>query len=76
MELASRNQLCIYPVMGWWRDRSSLSRYLDVARYALVVTLEAPELELDLQASVAATAKAMIEARTSVNIEIGADPSG
>ena len=22
VELAARDQLCIYPVMGWWRDRS------------------------------------------------------
>lgn len=71
VELASRNQLCIYPVMGWWRDRASLHRYLDKARYALVVTLEAPEVRIDLQAKVAATAKVMIEARTAVDVKIG-----
>lgn len=71
VELASRNQLCIYPVMGWWRDRASLHRYLDKARYALVVTLEAPEVQIDLQAKVAATAKVMIEARTAVDVKIG-----
>ena len=58
VELAARDQLCIYPVMGWWRDRSSQERYLDKARYALVVSLEAPETHIDLHAKVAATAKA------------------
>lgn len=69
IELASRNKLAIYPVMGWWRDRASQQRYLDKARYALVVTLEAPEAGVDLQAHVAATADAMIAARVAARAE-------
>lgn len=71
VELASRDQLCIYPVMGWWRDRPSQNRYLDKARYALVVTLEAPETQIDLQAKIAATARSMISTRSTVGVEIG-----
>lgn len=70
VELASRNQLAIYPVMGWWRDRPGQGRYLDKARYALVVTLEAPKAGIDLQAEVAITARAMIAAKTDVPIDV------
>ncbi|MER3355574.1 MAG: S8 family peptidase [Hoeflea sp. D1-CHI-28] len=73
VELASRNQLAIYPVMGWWRDRPSQERYLDKARYALVVTLEAPEAGVDLQAHVAATVDAMIAARVAAQIDVATD---
>lgn len=70
VELASRDQLAIYPVMGWWRNRPGQERYLDKARYALVVTLEAPEAGIDLQAEVAITARAMIAAKTGVPIDV------
>lgn len=69
VELASRDQLCIYPVMGWWRDRPSLERYLDQARYSLVVSLETPETQIDLQAEVAITARAMAKTRASVDVK-------
>ena len=70
VELASRHQLAVYPVMGWWRDRPSQGRYLDKTRYALVVTLEAPGAGIDLQAEVAATARAMIAARTNIETDV------
>ncbi|WP_170573593.1 S8 family peptidase [Ruegeria atlantica] len=70
IELAARDRLCVYPVMGWWRDRVSLNRYHDKARYSLVVTLEAPEVEVDLQARVAATARSMIGVGTPVDVDV------
>lgn len=51
-ELASRGQLAVYPAMGWWRNRPSHARYHRVARYALVVSIEAPAVEQDLYTSV------------------------
>ncbi len=70
VELASRDQLAIYPVMGWWRDRPSQERYMDKARYALIVTLEAPEAGVDLQAHVAATVDAMIAAKIATQADV------
>lgn len=70
VELASRDQLAIYPVMGWWRDRPSQERYLDKARYALIVTLEAPEAGIDLQAHVAATVDSMIAATIAAEADV------
>lgn len=69
VELAARDKLCIYPVMGWWRERPGQNRFLEKARYSLVVTLEAPEVDIDLQVQIQATLDAMI--RTQAEIEIG-----
>ncbi len=70
VELASRDQLAIYPVMGWWRDRPGQGRYLDKARYALVVTLTAPEAGIDLQAEVEIAARTQIAAQAGVAINV------
>ena len=70
VQLASRDKLAIYPVMGWWRDRPSQNRFLDKARYALIVTLEVPEAGVDLQAHVAATIDLMITAQAGVPIDV------
>lgn len=41
-DLADRDYICVYPVNGWWRTRKKLEAYEKSARYALIVTLEAP----------------------------------
>lgn len=53
VELANRGQLAIFPAMGWWRNRPRHRRFDHLARYALIVSIEAPETELDLYAAVA-----------------------
>lgn len=47
-DLAARGAMAVFPVTGWWkelpkRDRSELG-----VRYAVVVSIEAPEVEVDL----------------------------
>lgn len=47
-DLAARGVVAVYPVTGWWkelpaRDRSDLG-----CRYALVMSIEVPEVEIDL----------------------------
>ena len=48
VELAARNMLYVRPVSGWWRERDALRRYDSKARYALVVSIETPDSEIDL----------------------------
>jgi hypothetical protein len=52
-ELASRGILAVYPAVGWWKTRTRLERYDKVARYALLVSIRAPEVEVDLYSEVA-----------------------
>jgi hypothetical protein len=60
-ELANRGMLAVYPALGWWRRRPKLERYDRTARYALIVSIEAPEIPVDLYAIVAAQIAAEIE---------------
>ena len=52
-ELASRGYIAVYPSLGWWKTRTALERYNHAARYALIVSIRAPESSIDLYAQVA-----------------------
>ncbi|MBO2544073.1 S8 family peptidase [Salegentibacter sp. BDJ18] len=47
-EIASCNMIGIFPIMGWWRQRSHLKRYNSITKYSLIISLETPEQNLDL----------------------------
>ena len=46
--LAARNHIAVYPTIGWWRERHHLGRWSRRTRYALVVSIRAPEVETDI----------------------------
>ena len=52
-DLGSRGCLAVYPSVGWWKTRQALGRYDRTARYALVVSIRAPEVDVDLRTEVA-----------------------
>ena len=52
-DLASRGVLAVYPALGWWKTRTALERYNKAARYTLVVSINAPELDVDLYTPIA-----------------------
>ncbi|SIS48077.1 Subtilase family protein [Zobellia uliginosa] len=47
-DLATRNQIAVYPVSGWYRTRKKLEMYDSTVRYSLIVTIEAPEIHVDI----------------------------
>ena len=51
-DLASRGNIAVYPALGWWKTRHSLERYDQQARYALVVSIRVPEVNVDLYTEV------------------------
>ena len=51
--LASRSAIAVYPTAGWWKTRQALERYDKAARYSLVVSIRAPEVDVDLCTEVA-----------------------
>jgi len=53
IELLGRDTLCIKPVVGWCRKRASREVCDTVRRYALVVSLKARNVEVDLYTPVA-----------------------
>ncbi|MBF0613441.1 MAG: S8 family peptidase [Magnetococcales bacterium] len=47
-DLASLGVIAVYPVSGWWKNRKVPGKFDSMARYTLLVSIHAPELELDL----------------------------
>lgn len=54
VDLAERGQISVYPAMGWWRTRTALERYDKEARYALVVSIAVPGVDVDIYSKVLA----------------------
>ncbi|MGK3996569.1 S8 family peptidase [Sorangium sp. So ce1024] len=52
-DLAERGVIAVYPVSGWWKDQPKRDRSEKGARYALVVSIEAPAVEVDIWTPVA-----------------------
>ena len=51
-DLASRGVIAVYPTTGWWKTRPTLERYDKAARYTMVVSIRAPEVDVDLYTEV------------------------
>ncbi|RME29293.1 MAG: hypothetical protein D6798_00375 [Deltaproteobacteria bacterium] len=60
-ELALRDHLAIYPVGGWWRHNIRERRWDDSVRYALVLSIHAPEADVDIYTPVATEVGISIE---------------
>lgn len=52
-ELASRDAIGVFPVSGWWKEKPRLQRWERSARYSLLVSIRAPEAEIDLYTPIA-----------------------
>ncbi|HYF77687.1 MAG TPA: S8 family peptidase [Symbiobacteriaceae bacterium] len=60
-ELADRGVLAVYPTLGWWKTRPRLDRYDQTARYALIVSIRAPEADVDLYNEIASQLTTLVE---------------
>lgn len=65
-ELAERGKVAIYPAMGWWRTRTKLQNWDKQARYALIISIAAPEIDVDIYTEV--LTKISTGITTTVNI--------
>jgi hypothetical protein len=52
-ELANKEAVAVYPVAGWWKDRSAYDQSERGVHYSLVVSIESPVVEVDLWTPVA-----------------------
>jgi hypothetical protein len=52
-ELAERDAVGIYPVSGWWKEKPKLQRWERATRYALMVSIRAPETDIDIYTAIA-----------------------
>ena len=47
VDLCNANYLAVYPIVGWWRERSYLGKCNNKVRYALVVSISTPRQGVD-----------------------------
>lgn len=62
-DLAQRDAIGVFPVGGWWKEKPYLEKWDTEARYALIVTIKAPGVEVDIYSPV--------EAKIAIAAEIG-----
>jgi len=60
-DLAERGVIAVYPAMGWWRTRTKLESFNKATRYALIISIEAPEIDTDIYSE--------IESRIATDVE-------
>jgi hypothetical protein len=51
--LADRDAIGVFPIGGWWKEKPNLQRWDRSARYALLVSIRAPEAVVDLYTAIA-----------------------
>ena len=52
VNLCNTNAIAVYPVIGWWRERSYLGKCDSTARYSLVISLSTPKKDVDLYTAI------------------------
>lgn len=60
-DLAQRGAVAVFPVTGWWKERPERDRSNEGARYSLIVSIETPDVEVDIWTPVAAEVGIPIE---------------
>ena len=67
-DLAARGMLGIYPVGGWWKEKKELERWDQLARYSLIVTIQVPEVDVDIYTPVSNLIDVSTEIETEIEI--------
>lgn len=52
-QLAGSNLVAVSPRIGWWRERAYLGKYAELGRYALIISISTPEVDVDIYTPVA-----------------------
>ena len=66
VDLCEANYIAVYPVIGWWRERTHLKFNNKKVRYSLIFSISTPETEVDLYTPIVT----QIETTTQTPIEI------
>lgn len=66
VDLCDRNYVAVYPVGGWWKERPYLGKANNKVKYALVLTLETPSVDVDLYTAVINEISTMVPVALSI----------
>lgn len=64
VKLASKGAIAVYPVAGWWKNRANADQSSRGVNYSLVVSIESPEVEVDLWTPVQQQVRSAVEIAT------------
>ncbi|UGQ46383.1 S8 family peptidase [Massilia endophytica] len=64
-DLATKNLIAVYPVVGWWRQRLNRGRCTTPARFSLLVSLESEDVTVQLYNAIAQ------ELEVPIDLELG-----
>ncbi|WP_164112013.1 MULTISPECIES: S8 family peptidase [Sphingobacterium] len=65
-DLATRNRIAVYPTSGWWKTRKKLERYDNTIRYSLIISIESPDVDIDIYTPV----KQQIDVKIAIPVEV------
>ncbi|HCS10327.1 MAG TPA: hypothetical protein DIV40_02615 [Clostridiales bacterium] len=65
-ELSQSNLIIVYPVTGWWKTRTNLKKYNSKIRYSLIVTIETPEVDIDLYTAIKTKIDTKVLVKTTI----------
>lgn len=63
-DLASKRAIAVYPVAGWWKNRRDYDQSERGVDYSLIVSIESPEIEVDLWTPVNQQIQSAVEIAT------------
>lgn len=69
VDLCDANYIAVYPVVGWWRERSHLKCYNKRVRYSLIVSISTPQTEVDLYTPIITQIEVSTKAPVEIEIE-------
>lgn len=52
LDFSDIENIAVFPVIGWWRERHAEERFNSKARYSLIVSIETPCVEADLYTAI------------------------
>jgi len=53
--------IAVYPIMGWWKENPKHEKWNNKARYSLIVSIKAPETEVELYTAIQNMIKQPVE---------------
>ena len=69
VDLCECNYIAVYPIGGWWKERTYLGKYDNKVRYSLVVSLSTPEVNVDLYTPIVTQIQNPIEVSIPIEFE-------
>ncbi|WP_208625955.1 hypothetical protein [Paraburkholderia susongensis] len=74
-QLASKSQIAVWPVGGWWKDWSETRQHDREARYALIISLKVlGDVEADIYTPIATSIAADAAIPIDIDVPDGDEP--